>query len=291
MGITTKSLDGGSLQAVMAASMFADPGARTRFEKASKKADAKPLAAWNKAFGWTPPKELAEWEGVKGAYRKLVMEISDVWMLGGTLAVKPAPIETLMTGDGVMTLLTGLVHFGDDPSGDGCFVSTLPSPDGLARIHVYDHETGELGSEYRSLAQFVFENWNEAAKRDRAAPKKLPVERDPRALFARMKWLWGLPLGEPMYGFAEDIANAPDFATWEKEKKLLATTPVLANYWMLAHYFLGNHAACAEAVAIGKKAPGTYTPALAKIVAQIVSDALAMGMPPGDWLNWGTGGS
>lgn len=29
----------------------------------------------------------------------------------------------------------------------------------------------------------------------------------------------------------------------------------------------------------------------AKIVAQIVSDALAMGMPPGDWLNWGTGGS
>ena len=29
----------------------------------------------------------------------------------------------------------------------------------------------------------------------------------------------------------------------------------------------------------------------AKVVAQIVSDALAMGMTPGDWLNWGTGGS
>jgi len=271
MGITTKSLDGGSLQVVMASSMFADTGARARFDKASKKADAKPLAAWNKAFGWAPPTELAEWEGVKGAYRKLVMEISDVWMIGGTLAFKPVPIETLLTGDGVMTLLTGLLHFGDDPSGDSCFVSTLPSPDGLARIHVYDHETGELGSEYRSIAQFVFENWNESAKRDRTAAKKLPVEHDPRALFERMKWLWGLPLGEPMYGFAEDIAKAPDFATWEKEKKSLAKNPVIANYWMLAHYFLGNHAACAEAVAIGKQVPGTYTPALAKIVAQLLA--------------------
>src|SRR5262249_50750723 len=154
---------------------------------------------------------------------------------------------------------------------DRCFVSTLPSPDGLAHIHVYDHESGELGSDYKSIAQFVFENWNESAKGDRAKAKKLPVEQDARALFERMKWLWGLPLGEPMYGFAEDIANAPDFAAWEREKKTLAKNPVLANYWMLAHYFLGNEKACAEAVALAKKAKGTITPAIAKLVGALLA--------------------
>jgi hypothetical protein len=174
MAITTKSLDGGSLQAVMAASMFADEAARKRFENACKRPDPKPLAAWTKLFGWVPPKELAEWEGVKTGYRKMFAEVSDVWMISGTLEHKPVPIEKLLTANGLITILTGLVHFGDDPSGDRCFVSTLPSPDGLAHIHVYDHETGRLDSDYKSIAQFVYENWDDSAKSSCSSPHSAP---------------------------------------------------------------------------------------------------------------------
>src|SRR5262249_6222843 len=182
-----------------------------------------------------------------------------------------------------MTLLTGLVHFGDDPSGDTSWVATLPHPANLAEVHVFNHENGELdGGTFYSIADYVFSCWapedadgdaqitaafNQTAK---AARKKLPY--DPHALFDRVKWLWSLPTGETGYRFAEDMAKAPTWKTWLAEKKLVSKTPVLANYWILAHYFLGNDAACAEAIALAKKAPGARTPGLAKLVGALLAD-------------------
>src|SRR5262249_46366386 len=144
-------------------------------------------------------------------------------------------------------------------------------------VHVFDHETGELdGAMYYSLADFVYTCWGEPDKQLVGAfNKAMKATRaklggaEPRALVGRVSGVWSLPTGDAGYRLAEAMAQAPDFATWEAEKKLIAKTPVLANYWMLAHYFLGNDAACREAVALGAKAPGTLTPALAKLVGAL----------------------
>jgi hypothetical protein len=165
--------------------------------------------------------------------------------------------------------------------------SDLPRVDAkVAEVHVYDHETGDLGTTYYSIADLVFSCWtgdeeeespadeelmaafNARMKKARA---KLKPWQDPKALFARVKWLWSLPLGEPGYHFAQELAHAPKFEAYEAERALLSTTPWLANYWLLAHWFLGNEAACAEVVKLAAKAPGTLTPALAKVVGALLA--------------------
>src|SRR5262249_35001351 len=159
---------------------------------------------------WEPPTELAEWEGAAPGYTAVVESISDVWVLGGGIgyARKPLTIDKLVNDAGALvTLLTGLEHFGDDPSGDRCFVATLPHPQDVAEVHVFDHETGQLeGALYYSLADFVYTCWGEPDtkltgafnKEMKAARAKLGVT-EPRALFERMSWLWSLPTGETGY--------------------------------------------------------------------------------------------
>jgi len=282
--LTWKSLAGGSLARLMADRMIEDAGLRKKFEAKLHEPDEKSLAAFAKLHGWAPPKELAEWEGASGAYRAFFESISDVWMIGGSVgyaAGKKRPALSDFVNHDVVTLLTGLVRFGDDPSGDSCFVSTLPNPKDVAEVHVFNHENGELdGTLYYSLGDFVFSNWGEEDKslmgafnkEMEGARKKLDPLLDARALFNRMKWMWSLPTGEPGYHFAEDMDRAPSFDAWTAEKKALADKPWLTSYWMLAHYFLGNAAACAEAVALGAKAPGALTPELAEVVGALLAD-------------------
>jgi hypothetical protein len=255
------------LQTAMATHMFSDAKARARFEKACKRPDDKLLAAWSKHYGWQPPKELAEWTGVQPAYHKMFEAVSDVWMLRGVDAGSDIA-KLVNTSEGLLALTTGLCHFGDDPSGDTCWLSTLPHPKGLAEIYVLDHEDGSLGARpHASIASFVAAAWGDVDTKRAAGSAK--------ALFDRMQWMWSFAGGEPGYHLAEAMAKAPHFDTWLAEKAELAKSPWLANYWMLAHYFLGNTAACAEAVKLASKCPGQLTPALAKLVGQLIEQPKA----------------
>lgn len=264
--------------------MIRDDGVRKKFDKKAGKPDKKPLAAFAKIYGWDPPAELAEWQGIVPGYRACFYEISDVWMVGGDLSglKKKVEIGKLINSPmDTITMLTGLVPFGDDPSGDSSYVSTLPHERDLAEVHVYNHENGEMdGTLYYSMADFIVSCWGEEDEHAAAMKafnkvmeperKKWSAHQDPRALFNRVKWMWSLSSGETSYHFAEDMERAPSFADWEKEKPLLAKKLVLANYWMLAHYFLGNEAACREACAAVKKAKGAITPGLAKMMLALL---------------------
>jgi hypothetical protein len=280
--ITAKTLRGGHLATVMAARMPEDDAVRKKFTRKVGKPNPKVLGAYEKMYGWRPPAELSEWEGASSGYDAIRDEVSDVWMIGGSIAYasskKKPTVDKLMADlDGSITLFAGLELFGMDPSGDRCFVSTIPHALDCAEVHVYNHENGEMdGTLYYSIGDFVFSNWGEEDKKVmnqfngdmKSARKKLSPLEDPRALFNRMKWMWSLPTGEPGYRFAEDMDRAPTFADWENEKKLLAKMPWLANYWMLAHYFLGNAEALADAVVLAKKVPGETTKALAALLAK-----------------------
>ncbi len=218
--------------------------------------------AFARRFGWQPAAELAEWNAALPTYRNIAMEISDVWMLGTSLSDARFEINEAAS---TLLLCTGLLRFGSDPSGDTAFVVTLPGA--TAPVHAYDHETGELDAgDYPSLANFVAASWGKAK---RAKLVKRPPLEDAHVLFERMKWLWMLPSGEPGYRFAADMAHAPRFEAWLVEKQAL--TPVLANYWLLAHYFLGNDAACTEAIALAAKLPGEATAELAKLVGALLA--------------------
>jgi hypothetical protein len=288
--LTPESLAGGDLARVMSLRMLANEKLRARFAAKVRKPDDKVLAICERTFGWRPAAELAEWEGVEAAYRACANDVSDVWMLGVFSGFAPKIDLAKVVNDAGFILLatTGLAHFGDDPSGDSCYVHTLPHPAGYAGVHVFNHENGELeGSDYASIAQLVYECWHpdphpddegegsdalvKTFERNAAkATKQRPAFHDPHRLFDRMKWLWTFPCGEPGFRYAEDMTRAPDFATWEKERSLLAREPVLANYWLLAHWFLGNDEAAREAVTLANKAPGTITPALARAIAALL---------------------
>ena len=257
-----------ALKDVMAACMFEEDAQRGKFDKACKKPDKGELAAWSKLYGWAPPAELAQWQACLPGYKKLFYEISDVWALREVVLYgrKAAADALVNDSGGMMTLTTGLYHFGDDPSGDSAWLSTLPNPDDTAEVHVFDHETAELGGPYPSIASFVRAKWSDADVKRRAS-KTGGV-----ALYERMKWMWSFGSGEPGYHFAEEMAKAPGFDVWTKEKKAAGKTPHLANYWLLAHYFLGNTEACREAIVIAAKAPGKITPALAKIVKALLDE-------------------
>lgn len=287
--LTVSSLKGGHLADVVKERMLEDDKVRAKFSKHAAKPDRTLAGAWEAFFGWRPADELIEWTGVARGYGAVFDDVSDVWMLTrGIEWIRKAPRVEKLLGDleASITLLTGLELFGHDPSGDRCFVSTLPSRTRTAEVHVYNHENGELdGALYYSIGDLIFSCYHPGEDEEPPSDKKLlaafnkdmekarkglPKLEEPRALFNRVKWMWELPAGEPGYHFAEDMARAPTFADFEKEKALFPKAPWLANYWLLAHYFLGNAQACAETVQLAAKAPGAATPALARLVGALL---------------------
>ncbi len=288
--LTSASLKGGHLVEVARERLLQSEALRAKFDSKLGKADAKIIERWKAAFGWKPAAEFVEWAAVLPAYNALFREIADTWMLGGGiewLSGKPRVEPMLSDLDETLRLLTGLELFGHDPSGDRCFASTLPSRTGTVDVHVYNHENGELdGSLYYSIADLIFTCFYDydseeepggtklmaAFNRDmKKARRGLAPHEEPRALFKRVKWLWGLPSGSPGYHFAEELGYAPAFAQFEKEKRLFDKAPWLANYWLLAHWFLGNDQACAETVTLAAKVPGSVTPELAKLVGGLLA--------------------
>jgi hypothetical protein len=242
-------------------------------------------------FGYKPSKEFIELAECFPAYTRYFESISDTWMLEGDISYvgdfikKDTKVENLINGDGfIFTLLTGLERFGSDPSGDSCFLNTLPHPVDTAEVYGYDHECGELnGYVAFSLADFVSDIWvtsydfesdeeidksTDKVKKViasfnngyKAEIKQRPYYDDPKVLFDRAEWIFGHTTGEPSFHFAEKMSGAPDFKKWKKEKNLISKVPVLANYWLLAHFFLGNKNACRECIELAKKTPGKVTP-------------------------------
>ena len=288
-----KSFAGGSLAAVMTEVMLAGKS-RAKFAALAGKPGSRiaaPVTKCEAYFGWRPARELEEWCAVELAY--LNVATSDVWLLDRRpMDLADAPLaKAINKSSFVMTAVTGLRKFGHDGSGDTCYVSTLPTKTQLAEVYVYDHETAELeGNRSGSIASFVaahFMPLDEEDERDahnfpwtktqlafdeawEKSLEKRGASESPQLLFDRAKWLLNFPNGEPGFAFSESLGEAPTFATWKKESALLAKNPVLANYWMLAHYFFGNVDACREATLASKKCKGQITPQLAAIVAALL---------------------
>ncbi|WLQ12006.1 hypothetical protein O5O45_19960 [Hahella aquimaris] len=133
-----------------------------------------------------------------------------------------------------------------------------------------DFQEEEWFSKHSDAAKQAIEDFNSFSE---AEIKQRPYYHDPKQLFSRSDWLHGHPSGRPTYAFASKMDQAPTFEVYEREKPLLDKEPVLANYWMLAHFFLGNHAACRDTINLVKQAnaPGSITQALAEALDETLT--------------------
>ncbi|MBZ4422608.1 hypothetical protein [Myxococcus sp. RHSTA-1-4] len=257
------------------------------------------------AYGWRAPEELATWRAIELAL-DLDEDTEGFWKSGGLSlgldlypdALSPSD-EELDEGSflppGAEVLFAGLFRLCEHASGDRTLVSLLPDPLGLLRVHSYSHDTGRLGRP-RSLKSFVLNTWlsemdpgegprrpgqvgiarfKQLVRMAEAFDERLesvrrdqqpPAFRDSAKLHARSRWLIDLLWGTPSVSLAEELTQAPGLEDWEAEKPLLLEQPQFANYWMVAHYFLGNDAACDEAVEQGAQARPDPTRWLAQLV-------------------------
>jgi hypothetical protein len=264
----------------------ADFVALARGADKERKASEKSREGRARVYGWTASEDTLHWDAASKAYRKYFYDISDVWMLGGTTWKKfsAKPKDTFDGFEAGMVLLCGLERFGDDPCGDTAWISTLPSPWGTTEVFLYDHEVGKIESHLGyGFADFVVDRFAEDEAPERlkqessafeAAARKQEKTRNPlwnaKVLFDRSEWLIPLGSGSTGYGFAKCLGQAPTMEDWQKEKLLFAEAPWLANYWLLAHFFLGNHKACAETVKLASQAPAEATRELAKEISKVL---------------------
>ncbi|WP_431686713.1 hypothetical protein [Hahella sp. NBU794] len=133
-----------------------------------------------------------------------------------------------------------------------------------------DFQEEEWFSKHSDAAKQAIEDFNAFAE---AEIEQRPYYHDPKQLFNRTDWLHGHPSGRPTYAFASKMDQAPTFEVYEQEKPLLDKEPALANYWMLAHFFLGNHAACRDTINLVKQANalGSITQALAEALDETLT--------------------
>lgn len=268
-------LGGGSLKHILETYVV---GGRT---KPVKGAGAKTVKALERVLGAAVPAELEEWIDVEG--KGLPEPQDDRWMVSLELDVPDSVQQALARQPALV--LAGLVAFGHEGSGDRAFVAVLPDPLGVAPVYRYDHEVGKLDDELgASIAEFLVATWVDddhddhkaiAKARKAFAAKVKQASADAGlaadALFERSQWLLGLLGGEPAFEFPAVLAKAPGLKTWKDEKSKLATDPQLAIYWMLAHLFLGNDEACAEAATAAAKSKGAWVKELAKAMQDFLA--------------------
>jgi len=298
-----EDLKTGKLSEIMSYYMLNDSKEQDDFLKIVQKNKGKHtklLKDYNSFYGYKLHKDLIELEETFDAYFEYFESVSDIWMLEGGISyvsrlLKKKPDSGMFNDwEFILTILTGLEMFGSDPCGDSCFIDTLPNPFDTTQVLVYDHETGEpSGYTAFSIADFVSDKWSlsydyeteeETEKNtddinkiikifnkeaEKTGQKRLYYN-TPIELFKRVHWLLGHPTGEPTYEFASKLSDAPKFADWEKEKKLITTVPVLANYWLFAHYFMGNNNACTELIPLAKQSKSLVTKKLAEIIENLI---------------------
>lgn len=295
--VTAADLKGGRIADVVNEALVGGDDDYNAAVAARPDAAAQVLDAFEAAFGWRPPAEVGEYTAAEAALQAYAEEAEEFWMdeLGGwifTIDLCNLAPDAFEHGSWFswanespladpMLLLAGMVQFGMDASGDTCWVSLLPHPDGIAEVWVYDHEVGEIdyhlgysisetllcqwlddddAPELHALSATTFEeDW------ERGRPTNLIGQ----YLFKRASWLISLLGGHEGYGFAARLGDAPGFDVWVAEKEAAQANPHLAYYWMFAHYFLGNTEACREAIEIAS-AHGTVGKALAMKVKRLV---------------------
>jgi hypothetical protein len=289
--VIASAMTGGELRQRFDAAVAAR-GGQARSESAAARARHLEL------FGWKPAAEIDELAAAMAGYAECVDEISDVWMIGPALGpASELPVDAAAIWDGfegAMWLLCGAVLVGHDPSGDTAWCSTIPSPIDTAVIYRYDHEVGALDRvEGCSIGSFVIDTWadrDEPEARGRIGAAALahfeklesklerrpaPAWADPIALFERSRWLLSFGAGETGFGFASDLCKAAPFAAWEAERELIDEAPWLANYWLLAHFFLANRRAAAEVVDRAASSKAELTRGLAWAIDRALADESA----------------
>jgi hypothetical protein len=300
-----EDLKGGKLDKIMSYYMLDDSNERKNFLEIVKKEKGKFntfLDDYQNFFGYKPSKELIELKECLKAYEEHMYSISDIWILEEKILyvsklLKKKDIHSLINDwSFLVQIFTGLERFGSDPSGDTCFLDTLPNSFGTTEVIIFDHEIGKPADYVAySISDFVSDTWSESyddetdeeinkisedtekivnqfnkeAKKNR---EKRPYYHNPVLLYKRTNWLQGHPTGKPTYAFAKEMAQAPTFDDWLKEKSLLAKEPVLTNYWLLAHFFLGNDNACKEAITLANETPGLVAKNLAVIIEKLLHD-------------------
>jgi len=71
--------------------------------------------------------------------------------------------------------------------------------------------------------------------------------------YRRSYWLSHLLVKEICYEFKTKVSQSPNFQDWLSEKEQISNDIHLYNYWIFAHFFLGNHKTCQEIIEIGKR--------------------------------------
>lgn len=251
------------------------------------------LDEFEERFGWRPPAELGEYVTAEAALAEVCLHREDFRLqkVGGWIfsidfcdyraeaRAADATMFEWVERDPLllapMLLICGLVQFGVEPAGATCFVSALPHPDGSAEVWVFDDEVGRIDQHLGysitdGLLTVWLEDEQEQAHFERAEQVLAPDwERGRPAyligenLYRRADWLIRLLSGHLGPDFASVLAEAPTFATWLAERDAARSHPHLAIYWMFAHYFFDNLAACREALAIVRQTGGTVGAMLA----------------------------
>lgn len=216
----------------------------------------------------------------------------------------------------LLTLFTGVERIGSDGGGDGCLIGM--AGDGVSHVvYRYNHEVGTIDDVmYGSINSLIasafgvgtdadeddgdgeleFEfpaglgksrdavaahiaKFNQKVEQGLAAR---PLCRDPLRLFERCHWLLQHTTGDPTFQFAAHMRTAPNFALWQQEREMLASEPLLANYWLLHHFFLGNRLALDEALEIvsnvreKEPGPGRVTLFLAEQIAKEIKKSTGL---------------
>ncbi|MFW6287165.1 MAG: hypothetical protein ACOC2J_00230 [bacterium] len=303
-----EDLMGGKLAQIFAYHTQIDPEQQEEFlQKASDnkgKYDSL-LDDFESYYGYRPPQEIIEFEESLPAYQKdaglseeeLMEQLMDEEFLD-ELAFLPVTFTSFSVDkydlndlendrefeDFARKILTG-IHFFAEPEEypPVYFCNTLPNP--MNTAEVYSYEGYGIEPSTYSIAEYiathVFEMGYESD--DDIMPiieefritynskrVEIPYYYDPLVLQTRAEWLLGHIYGEIPRDFSRKIKNAPDFSVWEQEKQLIPHISVIANYWLLAHFFLGNINACKECIKLSEETPGQVTSEIAKII----SDAL-----------------
>ncbi len=253
-------------------------------------------------FGWPPPAELAVWSELEAGLRRarLEQEPMDGWLLSLDVCQLDQDSRerrnffAWTNGAGLLgdplALFSGLFRLGRSTRGETALACLLPADSGLMSIWSPPADpdnpaqplAGGLSHFFlqRAVAAEVygtpeFAAWVERLKASLLpALEHLPVHRDPRLLAARSDWLAALIAhGRIPRAFDERLARAPDWEQWERERELLTGEPQLANYWPMAHWFMGNDGACREALSLARKGASRVSARLADLVGRLLDGA------------------
>ncbi|NVJ24058.1 MULTISPECIES: hypothetical protein [Myxococcus] len=254
-----------------------------------------------RVLGIAPPAQLQEWEAIQHALNSRdsadsIWNSEDRSLRLDVPSRMPADLDALaaLLQSYPEGLFAGLFVLSEEASGDRVLMSLLSEPGQPLLVFPYAHGRGALRAAH-SLKNFLLTAWlsdNEpepdeapgwvgdphyealqevAREHDARLAVPSPDARAPTAprslhLHGRSRWMYGVLWGRPSPSLKEYLEQAPGDAEWGVEKQELSANPLLANYWMLAHYFLGNEKACTAAVVAGHQNPAELTRGLARLV-------------------------